>query len=458
MKLKKSVKRNIRKTLVAVVLAGGVYAMGNVVYRQAHASTFYPHTVIDGVDVSGMSKDAAMTALLEKNSSENITLTHNGQAVASVKRKDIASYDAEKTIDAVMMKQRNTGLVKAVFATKASGSGDIAADNVKAEKWLSSQPAIQERKDVTTDAKVIYDTDIHAVKVVEEHQGNQFDMKKLTQAFVTSVEKGDDTFSIDNADYLIQPSITTKSKSIRKQKTALEKIASHKITLRSGDASTVLDADRFMKYVSADKNGKLSVDEKWLGSYVKSLNSNFGTIGKPVTFQTPDGQTVTASGGTYGKVVDTSKEVKSIRQDILSSQDVDREVAMKMNGNDTLGKTFILVNIGSQTVTAYKDGQKILNASVVTGKDVAGRRTTRGAYYIFHKRSPAVLKGPGYASPVDNFSAFHNGQGFHNASWRHSFGGSIYKSNGSHGCVNMTLADSRVIYNNFGIGTPVIII
>ena len=32
---------------------------------------------------------------------------------------------------------------------------------------------------------------------------------------------------------------------------------------------------------------------------------------------------------------------------------------------------------------------------------------------------------------------FWNGYGLHDAPWRDEFGGTIYKTNGSHGCINL---------------------
>ena len=49
------------------------------------------------------------------------------------------------------------------------------------------------------------------------------------------------------------------------------------------------------------------------------------------------------------------------------------------------------------------------------------------------------------------------GNGMHDASWRGSFGGSIYKYNGSHGCVNMPTGSARKLYNKVSVGTKVII-
>ena len=47
--------------------------------------------------------------------------------------------------------------------------------------------------------------------------------------------------------------------------------------------------------------------------------------------------------------------------------------------------------------------------------------------------------------------------GMHDASWRSQFGGSIYKYNGSHGCVNMPRSKVSKLYKMVPNGTRVII-
>ena len=51
---------------------------------------------------------------------------------------------------------------------------------------------------------------------------------------------------------------------------------------------------------------------------------------------------------------------------------------------------------------------------------------------------------------------FNGGIGIHDASWRYTFGGSIYVSNGSHGCINAPHSLANAIYNNIESGTPII--
>jgi lipoprotein-anchoring transpeptidase ErfK/SrfK len=43
---------------------------------------------------------------------------------------------------------------------------------------------------------------------------------------------------------------------------------------------------------------------------------------------------------------------------------------------------------------------------------------------------------------------FYDGQGLHDAPWRSEFGGTIYQTNGSHGCINLPADAAKVIYDN----------
>ena len=51
---------------------------------------------------------------------------------------------------------------------------------------------------------------------------------------------------------------------------------------------------------------------------------------------------------------------------------------------------------------------------------------------------------------------FNRNIGLHDAGWRRSYGGQIYKTNGSHGCINLPPESAKEIYENISKGTPVI--
>lgn len=116
----------------------------------------------------------------------------------------------------------------------------------------------------------------------------------------------------------------------------------------------------------------------------------------------------------------------------------------------------IEVSISGQSACLYRNGSVKFCSPIVTGQ--RGKwDTPRGTFRIRNKGRNTKLKGPDYESFVSYWSGFdYSGNyGFHDASWRSSFGGSIYISNGSHGCINMPYWAAESIYYNAPIGTLV---
>ena len=65
--------------------------------------------------------------------------------------------------------------------------------------------------------------------------------------------------------------------------------------------------------------------------------------------------------------------------------------------------------------------------------------------------------GEDYATPVKYWMPFAGDVGMHDASWRKSFGGNIYKTNGSHGCINLPTSVAKTIYNTIEKGWRVLV-
>ncbi len=121
------------------------------------------------------------------------------------------------------------------------------------------------------------------------------------------------------------------------------------------------------------------------------------------------------------------------------------------------GQTFIDINITEQKLTYYVNGQAQLVSDIVTGNERAHHDTPQGTYHIYGKQRNRTLRGDDYEAFVKYWMPFVGHYGIHDASWRGSFGGSIYKTNGSHGCVNMPSSTAEALYNSVEIGTTVLI-
>lgn len=122
-----------------------------------------------------------------------------------------------------------------------------------------------------------------------------------------------------------------------------------------------------------------------------------------------------------------------------------------------VGNTYIEVNLKSQHMWQYINGELVEECDVVTG-NVGARATPKGCYKILQRQSPSTLVGEDYRTTVSYWLGFtYSGCGLHDATWRGSFGGSIYTYDGSHGCVNMPLNKVKSVYENARVGDYVVV-
>lgn len=119
-----------------------------------------------------------------------------------------------------------------------------------------------------------------------------------------------------------------------------------------------------------------------------------------------------------------------------------------------LDETFVEVNLTTQKLTFYKNGVCNIIASTVTGKSNPAKEaidTIPGSFRITEKtRNKYFTSSDVYSN---YWMRFNLGMGLHDAdNWRSKYG---YRA--SHGCVNLPLSATKIIYDNVEIGTRVIV-
>ena len=129
----------------------------------------------------------------------------------------------------------------------------------------------------------------------------------------------------------------------------------------------------------------------------------------------------------------------------------------------TLGMkgSWIEVNIKTQTLRMYIKNKLYVKTPIVSG-NVGDRHTSKGTHSILEKTAHRQLKGSYHGQTWDvtvnywlKFTS--DAQGIHDSVWRSAYGGNIYKTNGSHGCVNTPLGAMRKIFKKARVGMPVIV-
>lgn len=120
--------------------------------------------------------------------------------------------------------------------------------------------------------------------------------------------------------------------------------------------------------------------------------------------------------------------------------------------------TYIDVDLENQMVTYILDGNQVFQTPCVSGDEHLGRSTPTGTFAIYGHIAGQYLTGPTWKNWVDYWMPFSRGGcGLHDATWRRKFGGTIYKTNGSHGCVNLSHEAAETLFNMVDIGTVVIV-
>lgn len=191
--------------------------------------------------------------------------------------------------------------------------------------------------------------------------------------------------------------------------------------------------------------------------YSTSQNGTFKKIGstKNNFSNTPK----LSSNKTYYFKVYPYKSISSKTDVMGTSFTVSKKVSSKAFGKD-VGSTYIEISTKQQHMWMYCGGKQYASTDVVTGNDDGNHNTPKGVFKIFQKSSPTTLTGPGYSCRVSYWMAFtYLGCGIHDSSWRSSseYGGSTYKGNGSHGCVNTPYSQVKKIYSKAKVGTYVIV-
>lgn len=242
----------------------------------------------------------------------------------------------------------------------------------------------------------------------------------------------------------------------------ISRYCSARVEYQFGGNREILDGNTIVEWILYDEStGTISLDGKKIEDYVAGLAEKYDTYQKPRRFQTSAGDTVTVNGGSYGWLLDQKQEAYVLEHLIRSGARRQRtpkfaHTAAGWSHSD-LGDTYVEIDLTNQQVWLYVDGVQEVASSCVSGTLTdSGRITPEGTYTISYIQSPAVLTGPDWNSPVSYWMPFNGGIGLHDASWRSSFGGDIYRYSGSHGCINLPYQAAERIYSYAYSGMPVI--
>ena len=455
-------------TIAAVVIIAVLIILITACYRIANPKTFPSGSTINGVNVGNLTAAQAEKKVVSHWQSKSLTVRYNGQVVAVFNHSEY-KYDIKKDVENAL----HPGFSKAMSRTFDKNKRKVTIamhpdmSTSSFEDTFNNMSIVKNNTYTTKTRNAYVSMKNRKFKIVKEVYGNNLDKAKLEKAIANAIAEGKSSFTYKASEYYHKPKYISTSAKVKNRQAFCKKYLGVKITYKGLNNSYTLTPTELEKMLTI-KNRTKTVNAKAVTSFVNdTLANKLSTVGSARKLKSAAGGTYTVAGGNYGYSISKSKMEKRLTTDLKNDKDVTRDaiytkdVTSLKNGND-IGSSYVEVNISTQMVYCVIKGKKVLSTPVVTGNVAEGHATPYGVFILNYKATNVNLKGQNadgsdYSSHVSYWMPFNGGIGLHDATWRSSFGGGIYKSNGSHGCVNMPSGAAASLYAHVHAGMPVIV-
>ncbi|KUO73081.1 MAG: hypothetical protein APF77_20650 [Clostridia bacterium BRH_c25] len=421
---------------------------------------FFFNTVINRADVSLKAHDEAEGIIRGYIKDYKLQLIERNGEVEEILGQDIGlQYNEENSIAIIYQIQNPLMWISSLFKGQKYYVSDLYVYNKdNLENEINGLNCLNKVIIEPQNVSFVYSNGTY--EAVEAIYGNKIIKDRLSEAIKISISKGQKKLNLDGNLCYENPKFTLSSDKTPETKNLLDKYVKAKITYIFGSESETLDGNTINKWLSVDEDLEVVIDKKAVMEYVQGLSKKYDTVGAARNFKTSIGKIVEIKGGLYGWRINRPAEAKALIENIKLGEMLEKEPiytqrALSRDENE-IGNTYVEINITRQYLWYYKDGKLITRGAVVTGNPNKGYSTVLGTYMLNYKQKGATLVGPDYEAEVTFWMPFFGNIGIHDASWRYSFGGDVYKRNGTHGCVNVPFNLAKKIFDNIEAGTPII--
>jgi tetratricopeptide (TPR) repeat protein len=422
---------------------------------------YYFGSEINCINVSGKTVEAVEALMESELRNYTLTLKKRGGESEQIKAEDVGlRYTSYEELKKLKDSQNPFNWILACFSTKGSKIEVGVSYDEKLLKERIDNLSCFDNSKVIEPKNPSFQYIENSYVIVDEILGNKVDKSILNYHVANALLKKAVEVDLESIDCYVKPQYNSEAQKILEVKNILNKYVSSKITYTIANSHEVLDGSTINKWLVVDQNFRVSVDDRKVHDYIAALSEKYDTTGRTRSFMTSSGEAIQIGGGDFGRTINRAKEAESLIWDIKEGRTIIKEPAYSQrvfsHGGSDIADTYVEIDMTKQYIWFYKNSSLIVEGDIVTGNIKAGHKTPKGVYSLKYKTKNVVLRGPGYAAPVDFWMPFNGGIGIHDASWRSKFGGNIYKTDGSHGCINCPYNVAREIYNNIEPGVPVI--
>ena len=488
---KKSIKLLV--VLACVLMALGMAGCGKKAYK-----TFPEKYKLASVDVGGMTADEAKKAIktavgkykiavkLDDASfdmtAKDLGLKYNDKAdlqeLINAANKDKKPEKQVKLFKMDKSDELETALVDSYITAKTQSQSDATAQSDTDAEANDDEQKKAEADTQTFDIKsivpyratIVYNAEAGQFEGVDGVSGDAPVYDNAAANLTSAVKELKDKVELTSTTGYVDGEKATDSEQVKnalKEANAyLDVTVTCNFTPATGEAATeAVGKDQIAQWLIVGNDGlSVSLDGENMATYCTELAKKHDVSKKKTgQFKTTGGSIINVPVTSSGQTVDGNKLYEAIAEAINNKKSATVEAVYSEAKEEetgeyvTYGGNYCEVDLTNQMVYVYKNGELVVSSQCVTGCISKGHGTPTGVYSIFSRDKDRYLRGDGYKSWVNFFIPFNGGIGFHDASWRSTFGGNIYLYSGSHGCINMPYSAAKKLYENVTLDEKVIV-
>ena len=426
---------------------------------------YYPGTVINGVQAGGKESAYVEDKLYENPANYNIDVIFRDKTYkingAEINLKTSYMKDLKK----VKEEQKPYLWVNTLFENEYKVDKEITYDEAMLVSIVDGFESLDKDNMVEPSNATIELGDDGVVRAVNGDPGTVIeDRSKIYDIIEEAIDSQATEVKVEDSGCYKVADYTSESAKVKKCVEYCNTIAGLDIRYLYGTEEVPFEPFQLFGMIRISDDYDTIISKNKVKMTLEGFSRMHDTYNKVRQFKNHDNKMINITNSDYGWLIDIETETDALYSDVVHHKNVTRSPEFLEQGftydaetGDDVGGTFAEVNLDKQMMYFYKNKRLILYTDVVTGCLRLNHGTPAGIYDVDFKQSPAVLRGPDYESKVTYWMPFNGGIGFHDATWRSKFGGEIYFTNGSHGCVNMPFAKAQELYPEVEDGMPVIV-
>ncbi len=483
---KKWTKKRAVKTIILLLIAAGLIAAACIYgyYVQYYTQHFYQGTTVNGLDCSDLTESEAAELLQASMDEWELTVYEREGVTETLDAEDIdLEYVDDGSLDQLYVVQQPLLWVYRIFT---ENSYDVPSEFSYDEDALRSCfESFEQVKEYVSmkDAEIVENED-GTFRIEEEVVGTEMDQEAAYEALEAAVRTQKE--ELDLEEFYLSPEVYAEDlEEELEEKNAVARLTRAEILIQFGEEQITLNEEILTDWLVKDDDGEYAIDEEQLEEFVQDLYDTYNVGHEGQLFKTKNGRVIMdlTTFEEQGWDIDVEKTCEryltaieegyvGVLGPVMTRQDEE--------GNE-LTDTYVEISIEEQTMWLIVDGEVQVETPIVTGgADVAltdevtkeflissyNERSTpsNGIWTIKKKVTPHLMKGPmlsngqySYTLQVTYWLPFNDQVGIHDNYQRVDYGGLIYQTSGSHGCINTPYEAVEEIFNTVEVGTMVVV-